>query len=69
MPAPRVQRPLATVAIGGSITATLLTLVVLPALYALSGAAGPGPLKALAVLLPLLLLGGVAQAQTPLCFP
>lgn len=28
-----VQRPLATVAIGGLITATLLTLLVLPALY------------------------------------
>ena len=29
-----VQRPLATVVIGGLITSTLLTLVVLPALYA-----------------------------------
>ncbi|MFV0090708.1 efflux RND transporter permease subunit, partial [Staphylococcus aureus] len=29
-----VQRPLATVVIGGLISATLLTLVVLPALYA-----------------------------------
>jgi cobalt-zinc-cadmium resistance protein CzcA len=28
-----VQRPLATVVIGGLVTATLLTLVVLPALY------------------------------------
>ena len=28
-----VQRPLATVVIGGLITATLLTLLVLPALY------------------------------------
>jgi cobalt-zinc-cadmium resistance protein CzcA len=28
-----VQRPLATVVIGGLITATLLTLVVLPVLY------------------------------------
>ena len=28
-----VQRPIATVVIGGLITATLLTLVVLPALY------------------------------------
>ncbi len=33
-----VQRPLATVVIGGLITATLLTLVVLPALYKLFGA-------------------------------
>jgi Cu/Ag efflux pump CusA len=28
-----VQKPLATVVIGGLVTATLLTLVVLPALY------------------------------------
>jgi cobalt-zinc-cadmium resistance protein CzcA len=30
-----VQKPLATVVIGGLITATLLTLIVLPALYKL----------------------------------
>lgn len=30
-----VQRPLATVVIGGIVSATLLTLVVLPALYSL----------------------------------
>jgi cobalt-zinc-cadmium resistance protein CzcA len=30
-----VQKPLATVVIGGLISSTLLTLVVLPALYAL----------------------------------
>jgi cobalt-zinc-cadmium resistance protein CzcA len=30
-----VQRPLATVVIGGIISSTLLTLVVLPALYSL----------------------------------
>ncbi|TGD77360.1 MULTISPECIES: CusA/CzcA family heavy metal efflux RND transporter [Hymenobacter] len=39
-----VQRPLATVVIGGLVTATLLTLLVLPVLYALSErtpAAGP----------------------------
>ncbi|WP_424627900.1 efflux RND transporter permease subunit [Bradyrhizobium sp. SYSU BS000235] len=34
-----VQRPIATVVIGGLISATLLTLVVLPALYALFGSA------------------------------
>ena len=34
-----VQRPLATVVIGGLITATLLTLVVLPALYGRFGGA------------------------------
>ncbi|GJE02838.1 hypothetical protein GMJLKIPL_4787 [Methylobacterium isbiliense] len=32
-----MQRPLATVVIGGLISATLLTLVVLPALYARFG--------------------------------
>ncbi|MGE0709905.1 MAG: efflux RND transporter permease subunit [Planctomycetota bacterium] len=36
-----VQRPLATVVIGGLVTSTLLTLVVLPALYARFGAAAP----------------------------
>ena len=36
-----VQRPLATVVIGGLITATLLTLVVLPALYIRFGAGTP----------------------------
>ena len=34
-----VQKPLATVVIGGLISATLLTLVVLPALYTLFGRA------------------------------
>jgi cobalt-zinc-cadmium resistance protein CzcA len=34
-PGAEVQRPLATVVIGGLITATLLTLLVLPAAYAL----------------------------------
>ena len=33
-PGAEVQRPLATVVIGGLIPATLLTIVVLPALYA-----------------------------------
>lgn len=33
-PGAEVQRPLATVVIGGILTATLLTLVLLPALYA-----------------------------------
>jgi hypothetical protein len=35
-----VQRPLATVVIGGLISSTLLTLVVLPTLYAWVGAVG-----------------------------
>jgi cobalt-zinc-cadmium resistance protein CzcA len=34
-PGAEVQRPLATVVIGGLITATLLTLLVLPLLYSL----------------------------------
>jgi cobalt-zinc-cadmium resistance protein CzcA len=38
-----VQRPLATVVIGGLISATLLTLVVLPALYARFGGANSPP--------------------------
>jgi cobalt-zinc-cadmium resistance protein CzcA len=33
-----VQRPLATVVIGGIVSSTLLTLVVLPALYRMAGA-------------------------------
>ena len=40
-----VQKPIATVVIGGLITATLLTLVVLPALYARFGSADPAPLE------------------------
>jgi heavy metal efflux system protein len=45
------QRPLATVVIGGVVSDTLLTLVVLPVLYALSGrrkaeARIPGPVHA-----------------------
>ena len=34
-PGAEVQRPLATVVIGGIVSSTLLTLLVLPALYAL----------------------------------
>jgi cobalt-zinc-cadmium resistance protein CzcA len=38
-----VQRPLATVVVGGLVTATLLTLVVLPAVYSrFGGPAGSG---------------------------
>jgi cobalt-zinc-cadmium resistance protein CzcA len=36
-----VQRPLATVVIGGVLSSTLLTLLVLPVLYSLMGARGP----------------------------
>ena len=37
-----VQRPLATVVIGGLVTSTLLTLLVIPALYKWFAAAGKG---------------------------
>jgi cobalt-zinc-cadmium resistance protein CzcA len=36
-----VQRPLATVVIGGVISSTLLTLLVLPVLYRIAGAESP----------------------------
>ena len=39
-PGAEVQRPLATVVIGGIISSTLLTLIVLPALYRIFGAEG-----------------------------
>jgi cobalt-zinc-cadmium resistance protein CzcA len=38
-----VQRPLATVVVGGMITSTIATLLVLPVLYAVFGARLPGP--------------------------
>ena len=38
-----VQRPLATVVVGGIISSTLLTLVVLPALYRIAGARDASP--------------------------
>jgi cobalt-zinc-cadmium resistance protein CzcA len=74
-----VQRPLATVVIGGLVSATLLTLLVLPVLYALSErkrAAEPAPeaSQPLAKSLPvatllLLLLPLLSQAQSPLTAP
>ncbi|MCU0450075.1 MAG: CusA/CzcA family heavy metal efflux RND transporter [Bernardetiaceae bacterium] len=72
-----VQKPLATVVIGGLFTATLLTLFVLPVLYALVRGEGPWyrnlvtaqlPAKAKKVVASLVLLawaGGGAQAQSP----
>ena len=45
-----VQKPIATVVIGGLVTATLLTLMVLPALYARFGSADPAPVVAYEVL-------------------
>ncbi|RPD43967.1 CusA/CzcA family heavy metal efflux RND transporter [Hymenobacter sediminis] len=72
-----VQRPLATVVIGGLVTATLLTLLVLPVLYALSERnpkpeQQPQPTPALPVsVVAVLVLGGLlacgpVQAQGPL---
>jgi cobalt-zinc-cadmium resistance protein CzcA len=40
-----VQRPLATVVIGGLVTSTLLTLLVLPSLYLWLGARGAAPTR------------------------
>lgn len=60
-----VQRPLATVVIGGLITATILTLVVLPVLYKLTNSlrlTGPSSKAALAVLL-LVVLPALMHAQ------
>jgi cobalt-zinc-cadmium resistance protein CzcA len=74
-----VQRPLATVVIGGLVSATLLTLLVLPVLYALSERkkaaepapeSSPAPAKSLPVAtLLLLLLPLLGQAQSPLTAP
>ncbi|MEI3797193.1 MULTISPECIES: CusA/CzcA family heavy metal efflux RND transporter [unclassified Chitinophaga] len=61
-----VQRPLATVVIGGLITATMLTLLVLPCLYYLAEKGWRPPnAKAVAVPLVVLLLAcpGLLQAQ------
>jgi cobalt-zinc-cadmium resistance protein CzcA len=64
-----VQRPLATVVIGGLITSTLLTLIVLPVLYALFSTAKKDPLfrgvsiQTSGVALLLFLLGMPVQGQ------
>ncbi|WP_400192230.1 CusA/CzcA family heavy metal efflux RND transporter [Hymenobacter sp. B81] len=70
-----VQRPLATVVIGGLVSATLLTLLVLPVLYYLSEAEGgfwrnllgrrPRPATVVATLAAALLVPLGAAAQTP----
>ncbi len=64
-----VQRPLATVVIGGLLTATALTLFVLPVLYVRFGKKSGPPLpRSIAVVLLLMLLCGssTAFAQTPI---
>lgn len=60
-----VQKPLATVVIGGLISATLLTLLVLPVLYVLSHRKGrkKKPKTAVAATLLLFLLPGFGRAQ------
>jgi cobalt-zinc-cadmium resistance protein CzcA len=62
-----VQRPLATVVIGGLVSATFLTLVVLPILYSWLESLSPGPASSKVIGLVLLLLvplGGGAQVQS-----
>lgn len=64
-----VQRPLATVVIGGLMLATLLTLFVLPALYMLfekNDKRQSGTTTTAVSIVLLLLFGNVAQAQTPI---
>ncbi|MCC7466078.1 MAG: CusA/CzcA family heavy metal efflux RND transporter [Saprospiraceae bacterium] len=66
-----VQRPLATVVIGGIVSATLLTLFVLPVLYMLFEKGSPKRRKkhaAPAVIL-LLLAANIIQAQKPITLP
>ncbi len=59
-----VQRPLATVVIGGLITATLLTLVVLPVLYYyLEKGISPNARKAASIVVLALLLGGMPNLK------
>jgi cobalt-zinc-cadmium resistance protein CzcA len=60
-----VQQPLATVVIGGLITATFLTLIVLPVLYYFSEKQWKASSKAL-IFLPLFFIGQTGAAQTSL---
>lgn len=64
-----VQKPLATVVIGGLVSATLLTLLVLPVLYLLIERRGnktKSNLSVATIVGVMMLLGGNAQAQTTL---
>lgn len=62
-----VQRPLATVVIGGLVTATLLTLIVLPILYSffhrVRPARGKSSLMMGVLLIPIVLLGGISRGN------
>jgi len=64
-----VQKPLATVVIGGLLTSTILTLIVLPVLYTYfenwKGKTRPGSTVIAAVILGMLFLAPNANAQTP----
>ena len=59
-----VQRPLATVVIGGLITATILTLFVLPVLYSIFENRGPKSNFKLPVFIGLMVIGLGANAQS-----
>lgn len=61
-----VQKPLATVVIGGLITATLLTLIVLPILYFLIEKNVRVNKPATTLIILIIFLGGNVNAQTPL---
>lgn len=63
-----VQRPLATVVIGGLVTSTLLTLLVVPTLYNWLEKRRKTTIAASSLTLLLLLAGGIGQAQAPLSF-
>src|SRR3546814_14200824 len=60
-----VQRPLATVVIGGLVTATMLTLVVLPVIYFYleNGFRGKGRINAALLLIGFMLLAAPLHAQ------
>ncbi|WP_369048303.1 CusA/CzcA family heavy metal efflux RND transporter [Tenacibaculum sp. UWU-22] len=64
-----VQRPLATVVIGGLVTSTLLTLIVLPVLYSIFHKMNPLKIKKKSTLLSIVILLGSLSAtqaqQTP----
>lgn len=62
-PGAEVQRPLATVVIGGLITATILTLVVLPVIYSLVFGRKPKASKTLVTSIALLLISTATFAQ------